>query len=54
MNNDSSTNDRQWLQYIEILRFESRPVKIEIVLQERIKTLLKARAATLNDAKLEE
>ena len=54
MNNDSSTNDRQWLEYIETLRLQSRPVKIKIVLQKRIKTLLETRAAMLNNTRLEE
>ena len=54
MNNDNSTNDRDWLQYIETLRFESRPVRIEIVLQKRIKTLLEARARMLNNTRLED
>lgn len=45
MNNDA--NDRQWLLYIETLRANSRPVRIDAVLQKRMATFIAARHAKL-------
>ena len=46
MNNDVN-NDRQWLLYIETLRANSRPVRIDAVLQKRMATFIAARSAKL-------
>jgi hypothetical protein len=54
MNNDNNnTNDQQWIQYIETLRFEAHPVEIDATLHRRIKTLL-ARSYAITDIDLEE
>jgi hypothetical protein len=54
MNNDNnSANDQQWLQYIETIRFEARPVEIDATLHCRIKMLL-ARSYAITDIDLEE
>ena len=45
MNNDA--NDRQWLLYIETLRANSRPVRIDAVLQKRMAAFVAARSAKL-------
>jgi len=45
MNND--VNDRQWLRYIETLRANSRPVRIDTVLQKRMAIFVAARNAKL-------
>jgi hypothetical protein len=41
MNNQS--NDRQWLRYIETLRQQSQPVKIDVLLQKRMQAFIAAR-----------
>ena len=41
----NKTNDRQWLQYIETLRQKSQPVKIDTLLQQRMRAFIKARKA---------
>lgn len=45
MNNQ--TDNREWLRYIETLRRQSQPVKIDILLQKRMQAFLKARQAKI-------
>lgn len=45
MNNQ--TDDRQWLRYIETLRQQSQPVKIDILLQKRMQAFIEARKAKI-------
>ena len=35
--------DNQWLQYLEIPRHQSEPVKLDTILAERMKAFIKAR-----------
>lgn len=43
MNEMHYTDDRQWLRYIETLRQQSQPVKIDVLLQKRMQTFIEAR-----------
>lgn len=43
MNETNYTDDRQWLRYIETLRQQSQPVKIDLLLQKRMQSFLEAR-----------
>jgi hypothetical protein len=45
MNETNQTDNRQWLRYIETLRQQSQPVKIDILLQKRMQAFIKAREA---------
>jgi hypothetical protein len=45
MNNQ--TDNREWLRYIETLRRQSQPVKIDILLQKRMQAFIKARKAKI-------
>lgn len=45
MNNQ--TDNREWLRYIETLRRQSQPVKIDILLQKRMQAFLEARKAKI-------
>lgn len=47
MNEANQTNDRQWLRYIETLRQQSQPVKIDILLQKRMQAFIEARQSKL-------
>ena len=47
MNEVQKTDDRQWLRYIETLRQHSQPVKIDVVLQQRMQAFIKARQAVV-------
>ncbi|MDB5187131.1 MAG: hypothetical protein JWM07_603 [Candidatus Saccharibacteria bacterium] len=47
MNQTNLTDDRQWLRYIETLRRQSQPVKIDILLQKRMQSFLEARQSKL-------
>jgi hypothetical protein len=47
MNQTTQQNDRQWLRYIETLRQQSQPVKIDIILQKRMQAFISARHAKL-------
>lgn len=41
----NKSDNRQWLQYIETLRQKSQPVKIDTLLQQRMRAFIKARKA---------
>lgn len=43
MNNQ--TDNREWLRYIETLRQQSQPVKIDALLQKRMQAFIEARKA---------
>jgi hypothetical protein len=47
MNETNQLDDRQWLRYIETLRLQSQPVKIDILLQKRMQAFISARSAKL-------
>lgn len=47
MNEINHLNDRQWLQYIETLRQASQPVKIDVLLQNRMRAFIAARKSKL-------
>ena len=51
MNEANHPNDRQWLRYIETLRRQSQPVKIDVLLQERMRTFIEKRNNALNQLK---
>jgi hypothetical protein len=51
MNEANYPNDRQWLRYIETLRRQSQPVKIDVLLQKRMKTFIEKRNNALNELK---
>ncbi|MET0979846.1 MAG: hypothetical protein ABWX90_01155 [Candidatus Saccharimonadales bacterium] len=40
---NTQTDDRQWLRYIETLRHASQPVKIDTILQKRLRAFVAAR-----------
>lgn len=40
-------DNRQWLRYIETLRRQSQPVKIDILLQKRMQAFIQAREAMI-------
>jgi hypothetical protein len=44
-----NADDRQWLRYIETLRQNSHPVKIDVLLEKRMQTFIAMRNAKLND-----
>jgi hypothetical protein len=43
MNETNQIDNRQWLRYIETLRQASQPVKIDILLQKRMRAFIAAR-----------
>jgi hypothetical protein len=47
MNETNQLDDRQWLRYIETLRQQSQPVKIDILLQKRMQAFISARNTKL-------
>jgi hypothetical protein len=47
MSETNQLDDRQWLRYIETLRLQSQPVKIDILLQKRMQAFISARSAKL-------
>lgn len=53
MNTTPNTDDRHWRRYIETARRQSRPVKIDAVLQQRMRTFTAARNRQLAQAKKE-
>lgn len=50
MNNARQSDDRQWLRYIETLRQQSQPVKIDLLLQRRMQQFIAARENKLQQA----
>jgi|GEM_PF-2804304 len=50
MDNIQNTDDRQWLRYIEILRLQSRPVKIDVLLAKRMQVFVAMRRTKLAEA----
>jgi hypothetical protein len=47
MNETTHLDNQQWLCYIETLRQQSQPVKIDILLQKRMQAFISARNAKL-------